>query len=39
MIMSKGKVWLLMDSRKTDLSDYRLSQAKDSIKVAQMRMK
>lgn len=30
------KVWLLVDSRKQDLSSYRLSQAEDSIKVAQM---
>lgn len=34
--MSKGKVWLLMDNRKRDLSNYHLSQAEDSIKVAQM---
>lgn len=36
MIMCRRRVWLLVDSRQKDLSDYCLSQAEDSIKVAKM---
>lgn len=36
MIMWRKRVWLLVDKRQKDLSDYRLSQAEDSVKVAKM---